>query len=318
MSLDNAKNFAKVTVSTGYDAVATTIVLTTGHGAKLPTAPFNAVWWNATDFGDPADDPNAEIIRVTNISTDTLTVTRAQESTSAATHNTSAKTYKMMAGLTAKVINTDLAGGLTKAGPYLTDGTHYYIPHMMYQAVTPDNVTFAWNNQGSATETALGKALVLFCPVQTENPRIREKSRGAATQLVMAFSVTQSLDDIHDCGMMIRDSVGGKYIYFLLDNRVGPKGLSVFKYSAIATFSAIAFNATEVGLHTVLWLRFRISGGNIIFQFSFDGTNYVTVFSETTTTFFANAPDKWGYFANVNNGSAKDGAYITLLSFEES
>jgi hypothetical protein len=152
MSLDNAKNFAKVTVSTGYDAVATTIVLTTGHGAKLPTAPFNAVWWNATDFGDPADDPNAEIVRVTNISTDTLTVTRAQESTSAATHNTSAKTYKMMAGLTAKVINTDLAGGLTKASPYLTDGTHYYIPHMMYQAVTPDNVTFAWNNQGSADE----------------------------------------------------------------------------------------------------------------------------------------------------------------------
>jgi hypothetical protein len=106
--MDSAKNFAKVTVSTGYDAAATSIVLSSGHGAKLPTAPFNAVWWNATDYADPSDDPNVEIVRVTVISTDTLTVTRAQESTSASTKNTAAKTYKMIASLTAKVINTDL------------------------------------------------------------------------------------------------------------------------------------------------------------------------------------------------------------------
>jgi hypothetical protein len=105
--LDNAKNFAKVTVSTGYTAASTSIVLTTGHGAKLPTAPFNAVWWNSTDYADPSDDPNVEIVRVTAISTDTLTVTRAQEGTSASTKNTASKTYKMIAGLTAKVINTD-------------------------------------------------------------------------------------------------------------------------------------------------------------------------------------------------------------------
>jgi hypothetical protein len=107
--MDIAKNFAKVTVSTTYDASATSIVLTTGHGAKLPTAPFNVVWWNSTDYADPSDDPNVEIVRVTAISTDTLTVTRGQEGISASTKNTASKTYKMLAGLTAKVINTDLA-----------------------------------------------------------------------------------------------------------------------------------------------------------------------------------------------------------------
>ena len=111
MALDNAKNFAKVTVSTGYDNDDTSIVLTTGHGAKLPTVPFNVVWWNSTDYADPADDPNVEIVRVTGRSSDTLTVTRAQESTSASNKNTAGKTYKMIAGLTAKVINTDLGGG---------------------------------------------------------------------------------------------------------------------------------------------------------------------------------------------------------------
>ena len=106
--MDNAKNFSKVTLSTGYDNVATTVVLITSDGAKLPTAPFNVVWFNSTDYTDPTDDPNKEIVRVTNVTTDTLTITRAQEGTSAATHNTGGKSYKMIAGLTAKVINTDI------------------------------------------------------------------------------------------------------------------------------------------------------------------------------------------------------------------
>jgi hypothetical protein len=101
-----AKNFAKATVSTTYDASATSIALTTGHGARFPTAvPFNVVWWNSTDYGDPADDPNREIVRVTAIATDTLTVVRGQEGTSASTKNTSAKTYKMIAGLVASHVN---------------------------------------------------------------------------------------------------------------------------------------------------------------------------------------------------------------------
>ena len=101
MALDAAKNFAKITVSTGYDASATSIVLTAGHGARLPAAPFNIVWWDSTNYPDPSDDPNREIVRCTVISTDTLTVTRAQESTSATTKNTGAAVYKMIAGLTA-------------------------------------------------------------------------------------------------------------------------------------------------------------------------------------------------------------------------
>lgn len=97
------KNFAKVTVLNPYNSGATSIVLQTGNGALLPaTTPFNVVWWNSTDFADPSDDPNVEIVRVTNIATDTLTVTRAQEGTAATNKNTAGKTYKMIAGLTAK------------------------------------------------------------------------------------------------------------------------------------------------------------------------------------------------------------------------
>ena len=107
--LDPVKNFAKVTVSTGYSATDTSIVLNSGNGAKLPDpstdGAFNLVWWNSTDYSDPTDDPNVEIVRVTARSTDTLTVTRGQEGTSATDKNISGKTYQMILGPTKKTID---------------------------------------------------------------------------------------------------------------------------------------------------------------------------------------------------------------------
>src|SRR5574341_2596818 len=96
-------DFGKVTVSTGYDAAATSLVLTTGHGSKLPATTlvgYLLVWWDSTTHSDPSDDPNAEIVKVTARSGDPLTVTRAQDGTAASTKNTAGKTYKMILALT--------------------------------------------------------------------------------------------------------------------------------------------------------------------------------------------------------------------------
>ncbi|MFO0773707.1 MAG: hypothetical protein U0172_03465 [Nitrospiraceae bacterium] len=118
-ALDPVENFAKVTVSQGYDSTTTTIVVTTGQGGRLPsTTPFSVTWWNATDYPDPSDDPQREIIRVTNRSGDTLTILRAQEGTSASTHNTAGKTYRLVQGLTKAMwaqVSTEIsntAGGI--------------------------------------------------------------------------------------------------------------------------------------------------------------------------------------------------------------
>lgn len=106
--MDIAKNFAKATVFDGnYDGTVTEIDVITGDGEKLPSAtPYNAVWWNATDYPDPADDPNVEIVRVTGRTDDTLTITRAQEGTAASDKNVAGKTYKLMAGMTALAWST--------------------------------------------------------------------------------------------------------------------------------------------------------------------------------------------------------------------
>ena len=101
-------NFGKVTVSSGYGSGDVSIALTAGHGSRLPsTFPFPLTWWNVTDYPDPADDPNREIVTVTARSTDTLTVTRGAEGISASTKNTGGKTYKMLLGITAAML-TDI------------------------------------------------------------------------------------------------------------------------------------------------------------------------------------------------------------------
>jgi hypothetical protein len=132
---DAVKNFAKSTLSTGIDADDTSIVLATGGGAKFPApatdGAFNAVIWDSTTYADPADDPNVKIVRVTARTSDTYTVTRAQEGTSAAAHNTSGKTYTIVLGPTAKTID-DLLGSLsvqTVSGTLDGSNTAFTVPN---------------------------------------------------------------------------------------------------------------------------------------------------------------------------------------------
>jgi hypothetical protein len=89
MGLDSVWNFVQVQASTGYSSSATTVSLQSGQGSKLLAAPFNLIWWDSRDYPNPANDPNVEIVRVTNVSSDTIIVTRAQEGTSAASPTSS-------------------------------------------------------------------------------------------------------------------------------------------------------------------------------------------------------------------------------------
>ncbi len=100
-ALDPITNFAETTMSTGYDAAATSVIVAAGTGAKFPSSyTYPLVWWNCTDYNRASADPNVEIVTVTNRSGDTLTITRGQEGTTAVTHNTAAKIYCLELNLT--------------------------------------------------------------------------------------------------------------------------------------------------------------------------------------------------------------------------
>lgn len=76
---DAHKNFAYSNVATApVTALAgTSLVVTAADGTKFPTPPFNATVWPAASQPTAS---NAEIVRVTAISTDTFTIVRTQES----------------------------------------------------------------------------------------------------------------------------------------------------------------------------------------------------------------------------------------------
>lgn len=114
--LDPVTNFA-IAVIDAIDDSATTANLASGKGALFPApatdGAFNVIIFNSTDYRSPSDDPNKEILRITGRSTDALTFTRAQEGTSAATHNTGGKVYKIVLANTKKMrddIEAKIAG----------------------------------------------------------------------------------------------------------------------------------------------------------------------------------------------------------------
>jgi hypothetical protein len=114
--LDPVQNLVKITTIGLYGAGDTAVQISSDDAAKLPAGAYNVTWYNATDYGDPCDDPNAEIVRITAPGT-TLTIQRAAEQATgggaASTKNTPNKVYRMILGITAKMM-ADIASNLQK------------------------------------------------------------------------------------------------------------------------------------------------------------------------------------------------------------
>ena len=91
--MDNFSNFAVGQLLTAPNSSATTLTLEAGEGARFPAASYYLVMWDYEAWIDSSlayHNSKAEIIKVTTISTDTLTVTRAQQGTSAIDFSASA------------------------------------------------------------------------------------------------------------------------------------------------------------------------------------------------------------------------------------
>jgi hypothetical protein len=88
VNFDAHKNLVVTTVATAPSPATsgTSLVVSSGDGAKFPAVPFNAtISPTPAGLSQVQIANNSEIVRVTARSTDTLTITRAQEGTSART-----------------------------------------------------------------------------------------------------------------------------------------------------------------------------------------------------------------------------------------
>lgn len=110
-TFDSHKNLAYSTVATAPSPATsgTSLVLAAATGALFPAPPFNAVCWPSG--GATASQSNAEFVRVTAISTDTLTIIRAQEGSTAQSIGVG---WQVALSATAKAL-TDIEGAINAA-----------------------------------------------------------------------------------------------------------------------------------------------------------------------------------------------------------
>lgn len=132
--MDARKNFAVSSVATPPSPATsgTTLVVATGEGTRFPTPPFNATIRPADALPTPA---NSEIVRVTGIATDTLTITRAQEGSSA---RAVAAADLIYASVTDRLLN-ELVPGIGR----FFDGTDSYlcVPGVQFTQATTGPVS---------------------------------------------------------------------------------------------------------------------------------------------------------------------------------
>lgn len=162
--MDAHKNFAYSNVVTAPSPATsgTTLSVTAGTGTLFPAVPFNCTVWPASV--QPLST-NAEIVRVTAISGDTFTITRAQENSTAMSILVG---YQIAATITAKTL-TDvenisvLAGNLTVPGHAaigsdsvinLDANTILYVYEQMGARTGFGNVAFLAFNEAVAGVTA--------------------------------------------------------------------------------------------------------------------------------------------------------------------
>lgn len=127
---DNHRNFAYTTVATAPSpaTTGTSLVVATGTGGAMPSTPFNATVWPS---GAQPTGTNAEIIRVTNIVADTLTISRGQEGS---VSRTIVAGDQIAATITVKTI-TDLESASSGSASFMADS------NMKRVTVTDANVT---------------------------------------------------------------------------------------------------------------------------------------------------------------------------------
>ena len=145
MSFDQHRNFSSSTVLVAPTPASsgTTLTVQSGAGAIFPAVPFNAV---VVPFNTIPTPSNAEIVRVTNITGDVFTITRAQESSVA---QNIAIGYYIADAITAKDI-TDIETATQNVDAVTLEGKTWEAPGTI-GSTTPNSGVFSALRLTSAT-----------------------------------------------------------------------------------------------------------------------------------------------------------------------
>ncbi len=212
--------------------------------------------------------------------------------------------------------SSGVCGGLSQAVPYMTESSAYYIGFPLRQVTLPDATTWAWVNQGGASETADGHALILAAPgAGGTQVRMRTVAIGANTTATAAVAITALTVNYNMCGLALYETSSGKITGIGLQiNAVNNSALSVTTFNSTTSFGSNLANYLGFGTSSnYIWLRVKYDGVDVSYWYSGDGSSWQQVFTQAKAAFFTTNPDKFGYFCNAEHSTI--GNSIELLSF---
>jgi hypothetical protein len=178
---------------------------------------------------------------------------------------------------------------------------------------------WTWVNQGSATIVEDGGSVFLTCPTAAgENVRALVKALPAGTPTI-TLAVLLAAYPVNYCivGLTLRESATQKLVSF--QHVTGATGLCQYharRNTNPTTFASSAGgpSANFITTPPIHFIRVRITATQYVYDYSFDGINFVQTFTENKNAFFTTAPDQVGLM--VMNGSGAP-LYVPFLSWRE-
>jgi hypothetical protein len=242
-----------------------------------------------------------EIMICTARSTNTLTVTRGAESTTAASH-TSADVISHV---------------LTQAGleRYARDNNPLWADSSMPPLATlvnTDGVTvfttsdFTWINQGTASVTDENGTIVMRAPTASgENCRIQKRTAPSPTySVIAALQCCAIKDGVNNFGIGFRESSSGKFTVIAMNiDGNGPNYVSVYNFTSATSFTGNV-QARTITFITgpYIWFKITDNNTNLIFYVSNDGINFIQIASVSRTAHMSGGPNEVLWYIN-NQGS---------------
>jgi hypothetical protein len=321
--------------------------VTTLSAAITTTTAISCTVTDATGFpasGNFRIKIDGEILIVTGVAGAVFTVTRGAEGTTAATHASGADVIHLLTkgSLEARVANrfiSDIyankpAAGvkgrlfLPSDGLFLEydDGAAWrqYGPFRRLKA--PPQTGWSWVNQGNATATFTGGALLLEDPdLDATNPQLRLYVRGlaaGATSVVAAFTYNGAASISGPRAGFCARCVGGTDDGNLTTLGLRETAASAYPFLEYINYtSPTAVESTPSGdgrniwpSHRVFWVKYAWEGTYKRWYYSMEGVNWIKWFEDTISSY--NAPSQFGIFIDPINNAQK--ISLSLLHWEES
>jgi hypothetical protein len=267
---------------------------------------------------------DSEYLKVTAVSGSTWTVTRGDGGTTAASHLDQADIFVVVTKEAVDALVTVQASGtevsnrriLNLVGAKVADNSGSSRVDITVNSAEdvwtkPVSGDFSWANQGSATVTASGEGLYLFAPTGGGNNMRCLEINAPSSPYEWVGRADYNLIGANYIagGFHFRDSSGGKALLYSF----GQSKHTVYRYNSTTAWNSTVREVTNDGV--MKWVKIYDDGTYLSFYLSANGRNWIQLYYETRSAHIGGAPNKIGWYVDVNNGTYDAGMH--LLSWKQ-